>query len=466
MNNLEELLRAERLSTLVYLDSLLIHRDTGSLGEVVAKMRETEKKWPCRMNQSDWIRVMNGIQKDASLKALRILKVEEIESTKPSLVHAGHRAILFGDGYGHGYVIFRGTGSDEEWEDNAKGMFETETLQQQAAARFVQQVHKQFNHVTVAGHSKGGNKAQYAAIALPDNCVNLCFSFDGQGFSIGFLEKYKEAIEKKKSTIQLVSERRGFIHALGFSISETRHYTGRRGNPQEKRPHGDPLSKFHCPDALRDAAGNLGQESMQNPISTTTNRLVTHFLKTSKYSPHWEKTALGLTSLMTQSKKIDEAAAAIAQLLMVFIDLIATDISFRKQTTEMLLKETDVLLASLDEARAAYSHEWTGALSSMGKKVTHNLAHCLIADRQVRHRFIKVIRYAIALRHVLITGRQTKLLEYIKESIHIALKILSGALKTHMYILNKIQKSLDDRKKTQEHVLELLDNWEYLEKAM
>ena len=465
MNNLEELVRAERLSALVYLNSLLIHKDTGPLGEVVAKMKETEKEWPCRMNQSEWAKIMDGIQEDVGLTALRIIKIEEIENTQPGLVRAGHRAVLFGDGLGRGYVIFRGTGSDEEWDDNAKGMFETETLQQQAAARFVQQVHRQFSHITVAGHSKGGNKAQYAAITLPDNCVGRCFSFDGQGFSMAFFEKYKKDIEKRKSIIQLVSERRGFVHAFGFPVAETRHYIGRRGDPRKKRPHGDPLSKFHCPDALRNAAGDLGPESFQNPIPVTINRLVTHFLETPKYSPYWEKTAWGLTSLMTQKKKADESAAAIAQLLMVFIDLIAADISFRKQITEMVLKETDVLLASLDEARAVYSQEWAGALSGLGKKVTHKLAHRLLTDRQARRRFIETIRYIIALRHILVTGRQIKLFEYITESIHIALKILSGALTVHAPILRKIQKSLDDRKKTPEHVLDLLDSWEYLENA-
>ena len=463
MCTLDELARAERLSALVYLNSLLIHKDAGYLGEVVAKMKETQKEWPCRMDQSDWIKIIDSIQEDTSLNTLRISKVEETENTIPGLARAGHRAVLFEDGSGRGYIIFRGTGSDEEWDDNAKGMFETDTLQQQAAARFVLQVHRPFGHITVAGHSKGGNKAQYAAITLPENCVDRCFSFDGQGFSMAFLEKYKEAIEKRKSIIHLVSERRGFIHALGFPIAETRHYIGRRGDPRKKRPHGDPLSKFHCPDALRSATGDLGPESFQNPIPVTINRLVTHFLKTPKYSPYWEETAWGLTSLMTQKKKADDSAAAIAQLLIVFIDLIATDMVFRKQVTDMVLKETDVLLASLDEARAAYSHEWAGALSGLGKKVTHKLAHRLAAEQQARRRFIEAIRYIISLRHILVTGRQIKLFEYFTESIHIALKILSGALTAHGPILRKIQKSLDNRKKTPECVLELLNSWEYLE---
>jgi len=204
MNNLDELVRAEHLCALVYLNSLLIHKDAGSLGEVVAKMKETEKEWPCKMSQSDWFKIMDGIQEDVNLKALRISKVEEVEHTKPGLVHAGHRAVLFEDGFGRGYVIFRGTGSDEEWDDNAKGMFEADTLQQQAAAHFVQQVHRPFRHITVAGHSKGGNKAQYAAITLPANCVDRCFSFDGQGFSIAFLEKYSAPSFSDRQTNQVI----------------------------------------------------------------------------------------------------------------------------------------------------------------------------------------------------------------------------------------------------------------------
>ncbi|MCL2420791.1 MAG: DUF2974 domain-containing protein, partial [Defluviitaleaceae bacterium] len=373
--------QAERLSAIVYLNSLVIHKDSPTLGSAIEKMRETEKDWPCRMDRLDWLKVMDGIQGDEALKALRIIKVEDIEATQPGLVRNGHRAVLLGDNSGRGYVIFRGTGSDEEWDDNAKGMLEAETLQQQAAARFVQQICGQFKHITVAGHSKGGNKAQYATITLPETCIDCCFSFDGQGFSMAFWGKYRDAIEKRKPIIHLASERRGFVHALGFPVKETRYHIGRRGDPQKNLPHGYPLSYFHSPDALRDAAGDIGPESADNLIPATLNKLVTHFLETPKYSPHWEKTASGLTSLMSQTKRAEESASAIAQLLMVFVDLIASDVSFRRQVTEMVLKETDVLLASMDAARAAYSPVWPGALHDMGKKTAHHLAHLLAADR-------------------------------------------------------------------------------------
>jgi len=466
MNNLNEIARAERLSAIVYLNSLLIHKTSDCLGEAITKMKETEKEWPCRMHKAEWIKVMDGVQEDEYLRSLKIIKIEDVENTRPGLVRAGHRAVLFGDGGGHGYVVFRGTGSDEEWDDNAKGLFEVETLQQQAAARFVQQVYRQFRHVTVTGHSKGGNKAQYAAITLPGECVDRCFSFDGQGFSMAFWEKYRASVEKRKAIIHLVSERRGFVHALGFPAAETAYYIGRRGDPRKKRPHGDPLSKFHCPDALRNVNRELGPESLLNPIPHTVNRLVTHFLETPKYSPYWEGTAWGLTSLMTQKKRPEESVAAIAQLLMVFIELIATDVSFRKQVTEMVLKETDVLLASLDEARADYSQEWKGTLSGLGRNAAHHLAQRLAADRKARRHFIETMRYIVGLRRILVTGRQVKLSGYIAESVYIALKILSGALTTFAPVLSKIQQSFEDHKKAHPPVLELLDNWETLENKL
>ena len=55
------------------------------------------------------------------------------------------------------------------------------------------------NHLTVSGHSKGGNRAQYVKI-LTDQ-VDRCVSFDGQGFSSEFLELYAEEIEQKNENL-------------------------------------------------------------------------------------------------------------------------------------------------------------------------------------------------------------------------------------------------------------------------
>lgn len=477
-SNNYEFERAEQLSALVYLNSLTI----GRLEEVIYKIKNNDPKnidmeWPAKMQKDEWFKLMDGVLKDEKLKALNVVKIEEVKESGPRVL-AGHKAVLFADRKKSGYVVFRGTGSDEEWEDNAKGMFESDTIQQKAAARFVQNV-KDMGYwpITVAGHSKGGNKAQYSAISLPAGYVDSCFSFDGQGFSLVFLEKYKEAIEKRRSIIHLASESRGFVHALGIPIGTTRCYRGRRGTPRIGLPHGDPLPYFHCPDALRDTNWEIGPESLVNPIPAIVNRLVTHFLKSPDYGPEGkrEETALGLTSLMSHKKNTDipsgsDPAAAIAELMLVFVDLTATDINFRRQVTDLVMKEPDVLVASLDAARGSYSHHQRGGLSDLGKKITKNLAHHLAAERKTRRNFIETIRFFIDLRHLQVTGKHAKVSEYIAESVHIALKILASL--THLGpviggVVGRIQKAWDHHiksdHKTYEVVLELLDDWEAAE---
>ena len=416
MNFKEELAKTERLSTLVYLDSLLLHKEAGFLGDIAKEMiKEEQEVWPCRMTKEEWMEVINDVINDPVLRKLRLIKAEDIKETVPYIAAAGHRAVLFGDEAARGYVIFRGTGSEEEWDDNARGMIAADTLQQRAAARFTREACRQFPSITVAGHSKGGNKAQYAAITLPENTVEQCFSFDGQGFSAAFFEKYNKQIESRKSIVNLISERRGIVHALGFPVDKTTYYIGRRGEPCVNFPHGNPLPLFHCPDALRTSNGDIGPESSTNHIPAVTDHLVNHFMQSPEHSRHLEKTAYGLTLLMSNKKNAAESAAAIAQLMLVLIDLIAEHEDFRNQVTQMIFAETEVLLASLGTA---------GKLSRLSRQAARKLAKRLVTDHRARHSFIKTIGFVIALRRSFSTSKHMKLWEYINEGINIIFKIL------------------------------------------
>ena len=331
-----ELEKTEMLCTLVYLNFIV----PGRLSETLPGIIAAQKEWPSRMTKEEWQKVTDRVQK--YLSHMIVIQIEESE---------GHRAVLFEEGR-HGYVIFRGTGNDEEWEDNALGMVEADTKRQKMAANFVRRVYKRFHHMTVAGHSKGGNKAQYAAITLPKECVDRCYSFDGQGFSVAFFEKYKQKIEQRKPIIHLVSERRGFVHALGLMVKETVYYTGRRGEARKGHHHGDPLPYFHCPDALRASDGQLGPQSgtpgtIEATIPLIVNRLMVHFLQTPKYKPYWKQTAYGLVTIMTQKKEPrEETITAIARLLIVFAELAAIDKTFSKQAAHMLHLEHNVFMAS------------------------------------------------------------------------------------------------------------------------
>ncbi len=102
-------------------------------------------------------------------------------------------------------VVFRGT-SQGEWLDNFLGGAGTEaedgvsTKQQIRALQWYQTLPKAHCYVTVTGHSKGGNKAKY--IAVLDDSVDRCVSFNGQGFSEEFVLWYCARIAFRQQIIE------------------------------------------------------------------------------------------------------------------------------------------------------------------------------------------------------------------------------------------------------------------------
>lgn len=89
-------------------------------------------------------------------------------------------------------VVFRGTGGTyDAWYDNVTGEYEKDTELQKVAADFIKNDCGAFDNLTVSGHSKGGNLAQYVTVTCASQ-VASCISFDGQGFGRSFLEEYKD----------------------------------------------------------------------------------------------------------------------------------------------------------------------------------------------------------------------------------------------------------------------------------
>lgn len=352
----------ERLCALVYLDSLIIHRELGTLGDIVRYMlgfgygeSAAGGKLPCLMTKREWDAVLGGITSDAALCGLRISRyVDVTETSVPSGdVLPGHRAVCFTGG-GCAYVVFRGTCGDSEWRDNADGMTQSDTVQQKAAARFVTELRTDsglnIRSLCVAGHSKGGNKAQYAAIVTDPGFVNRCVSIDGQGFSREFLQKYKNNIAGRKGIIELIAERRDFVSCLGHYIGDTAHYSGRRGEAAAENPYGEPLPYFHCPDALRGSGTGFGAPAAHGAIPGMINRLVVFLLDNPRYRSIRKKTVEDIASLMMIQKTTadEETAEAIKNLAMVFLDITANSRQFDSDIEAVVYEEPDVLIATVE----------------------------------------------------------------------------------------------------------------------
>lgn len=112
------------------------------------------------------------------------------------------------------YVTFQGTTGADEWKDDAEGLNTSDTDSQRQALNYIEGIES--DDITVIGHSKGGNKAQYVAI-LSDK-VTECYSFDGQGFSQEFLDKYWAEIETGHGKIHAYATSGDPVHALLFTI--------------------------------------------------------------------------------------------------------------------------------------------------------------------------------------------------------------------------------------------------------
>ena len=93
------------------------------------------------------------------------------------------RATCFVDGNGEATIAIRGTGgSYEAWKDNVEGASTIETPIQRSMREFIQEDCKQYDNITVTGHSKGGCLAQHVTVHCGDK-IDRCVSFDGQGFN-------------------------------------------------------------------------------------------------------------------------------------------------------------------------------------------------------------------------------------------------------------------------------------------
>lgn len=139
--------------------------------------------------KEEWERTLEQILTKPNLPKLVIINVENHKS--------GMRTAAFKDSDENVIVVFRGTTTIKEWDDNGQGAYEYDTEQQIYALNYVNSIDS--DKIIVTGHSKGGNKAQYTTVRSPK--VIKCVSINGQGFSNEFINKYKKLIDGNKEKL-------------------------------------------------------------------------------------------------------------------------------------------------------------------------------------------------------------------------------------------------------------------------
>lgn len=353
----------ERLCILVYLDDILNYsgKDLSfAINSMIQKIENNAiQDLPCEMTKQEWLDVLYSIKNDSAFHPMIIRLIQEI-STDSHNVYAGHRVVCFTDHrqdpLSNAYIVFRGTHGDREWLDNARGMVQADTIQQKASLAFVTYVNQELTpkSIAVAGHSKGGNKAQYTAIASPDGLVDSCVSVDGQGFSQAFLQKYKHNIESRDYLV-LIAEQRDFVNCLGFYLTSnpkcaskpTSFYRGFRGNSRKSHRFGDPLPLFHCPDALRQPNSKIVSPYGAGQIPLLFNKLLTSFLTDDSYTQSQRmKTAEYFVGYMMKNREPnDYAAQAWMNLGLEVCRLLTNGNNFAQLIENVLLFEPNVLIA-------------------------------------------------------------------------------------------------------------------------
>lgn len=204
-----------------------------------------------RMDTKEWIMILNQIKVKPNLRNLRIKNVNSYNN--------GMEYACFLSEEGNATVIFRGTATTKEWNDNGKGAYEYDTLEQIEALKYINSL--EYSDITVTGHSKGGNKAQYVSIFSPK--VSKCVSINGQGFSKEFISRYEEEISKNKEKIISINAKYDYVNCLFNSISEKNIYikTEIQINPFD----------YHKASVLLDENGNLRDETNEAEFSKIIN---------------------------------------------------------------------------------------------------------------------------------------------------------------------------------------------------
>ena len=179
-----------------------------NLDELINNMGNCTIKLP----KSEWVNILDQIKNKPNLKELRIKNVYNYKS--------GMGVACFVDGENNATVVFRGTTTIKEWEDNGQGAYAYDTIEQIDALSYINSL--EVNNITVTGHSKGGNKAQYVTVL--SSKIIRCISINGQGFSNEFINKYKDEINKNKSKIICINSKYDYVNCLFNSIAEECQY--------------------------------------------------------------------------------------------------------------------------------------------------------------------------------------------------------------------------------------------------
>lgn len=199
-----------------------------TIGELLRSVDPTQldpsKEYTFFTTGKEWSNIISAVKSDPQVSNLMI------SQSHTDAHYGGTSFLLTSPDKSEAIVAFRGTAT-AEWKDNFTGGGPTSlpdqvsTECQKNALEWYQSLDlDSYQNITVTGHSKGGNKSQY--IAILDNSVDRCVSFDGQGFSDEFYEKYADQIAHNKNKIVNCSAESDYVNFLLNSVGEQKYFKG------------------------------------------------------------------------------------------------------------------------------------------------------------------------------------------------------------------------------------------------
>lgn len=199
----------------------------------------------------------------------------------------------------HAIVAFKGTTGPEEWVDNVEGLNRSDTDAQVNAKNFVNGLN--YDSITVVGHSKGGNKAMYVAVTCDK--VDKCVSYDGQGFSQEFIDKYSIEIQNNARKITNYSLKNDYVHILMFPVPGATQIYMEPGNRVNK-PGGAhyPIGPFTVKEKdgkyyIDTKNGVIKKSKTEEPEMTMLHNFTTFFMNNASKQER-DKVVVFLTGLM------------------------------------------------------------------------------------------------------------------------------------------------------------------------
>ncbi|HEY4391789.1 MAG TPA: Mbeg1-like protein, partial [Paenibacillus sp.] len=223
------------LDNLIYLDDVA-NRNNKKVEDIVDDLlkggldksrtvKDGIVSYPGLMTREEWVTILEAIRNDPQLTKLTLKHgdIGNVYDKNGNIIvdqngkslEVGARMATFVDSDKNATVVFRGTAGDYEWYDNGTGGYLSDTDMQKQALKYVESL--PYTNITVTGHSKGGNKAQYVGI-LSDKVARV-LSLDGQGFSKEFVEQYQDLINKNTHKITSISAENDYVNCLLIPVA-------------------------------------------------------------------------------------------------------------------------------------------------------------------------------------------------------------------------------------------------------